>query len=246
MANNSDFNEIFENNINPFDESLDKDSLYNIIIAKPVPENLANFLLNIEKNGEVLRKQFITECAEDQNRFDKPIKKKQVINFAGAPKKKKITLGNKVIELRMQRDLFGRLLGISMTNKVDTEKIIVDAQVVVRCSDSNILIIFLVNLDHLNASLKLWIQWGVGNHERLISINDLYQDLCTSLSKALPCFHAITGCDYTPAFFRKEPTLLENQNTKQDDDYDDIDNNGSSDNDDDYEDASVFCDTFTE
>ncbi|GFS49513.1 uncharacterized protein TNCV_2968181 [Trichonephila clavipes] len=44
----------------------------------------------------------------------------------------------------------------------------------------------------------------------------------------------------------KKPTPLENQNTKQDDDYDDIDNNGSSDNDDDFEDASVFCDTFTE
>ncbi|GFV61712.1 uncharacterized protein TNCV_188701 [Trichonephila clavipes] len=44
----------------------------------------------------------------------------------------------------------------------------------------------------------------------------------------------------------KKPTLLENQNTKQGDDYDDIDNNGSSDNDDDYEDASDFCDTFTE
>ncbi|GFX49058.1 uncharacterized protein TNCV_786141 [Trichonephila clavipes] len=71
----SDFNEIFENNINPFDESLDKDSLYNFATAKPVPENVANFLLNIEKNGEDLRKQFITECAEDQNRFDKPIKK---------------------------------------------------------------------------------------------------------------------------------------------------------------------------
>ncbi|GFX48529.1 uncharacterized protein TNCV_584281 [Trichonephila clavipes] len=51
----SDFNEIFENNINPFDESLDKDSLYNIATAKPVPENVANFLLNIEKNGEDLR-----------------------------------------------------------------------------------------------------------------------------------------------------------------------------------------------
>ncbi|GFT96991.1 uncharacterized protein TNCV_5107771 [Trichonephila clavipes] len=66
----SDFNEIFETNINPFDESL-----YNIATAKPVSENVANFLLNIEKNGEDLRKQFITECAEDQNRFDKPIKK---------------------------------------------------------------------------------------------------------------------------------------------------------------------------
>ncbi|GFS88956.1 uncharacterized protein TNCV_5038021 [Trichonephila clavipes] len=55
----SDFNEIFENNINPFDESLDKDSLYNIttiyIYTKSVPENVANFLLNIEKNGEYLR-----------------------------------------------------------------------------------------------------------------------------------------------------------------------------------------------
>ncbi|GFU25149.1 uncharacterized protein TNCV_3360601 [Trichonephila clavipes] len=71
----SDFNEIFENNINPFDESLDKDSLYNIATAKPVSENVTNFLLNIEKNGEDLRKQFITECADDQNKFDKPIKK---------------------------------------------------------------------------------------------------------------------------------------------------------------------------
>ncbi|GFT55474.1 uncharacterized protein TNCV_4957611 [Trichonephila clavipes] len=52
----SDFNEIFENNFNPFDESLDKDSLYNISTAKPVPENVVNFLLNIEKNGEDLRK----------------------------------------------------------------------------------------------------------------------------------------------------------------------------------------------
>ncbi|GFV03419.1 uncharacterized protein TNCV_596271 [Trichonephila clavipes] len=82
-------------------------------------------------------------------------------------------------------------------------QISVDAQVVVRCSDSDILIILLGNLDHLNASLKLWNQWGVGNHERLISINDLYQDLGISLSKALPCFHAMTGCDYTPEFFRK-------------------------------------------
>ncbi|GFY58280.1 uncharacterized protein TNIN_444071 [Trichonephila inaurata madagascariensis] len=251
----ADFIEIFEKNINPFDENLDKDSLYNIATAKPVLENVANFLLNIEKNGEDLRKHFITECTEDQDRFDKPTKKNQVLNFAGAPKKKKLTLGNKVIELRMQRDLFSRLLGISMTNKVDIEKvlgfpltpiptsmcqadgsicktdkaqlievfekkvskvnqqslffdisILYDKHCCSSCCtllDSDILIILLGNLDHLNASLKFWIQWGVGNHERLISINDLYQDLGISLSKVLPCFHAITGCDYTPVFFRK-------------------------------------------
>ncbi|GFU43972.1 uncharacterized protein TNCV_1878511 [Trichonephila clavipes] len=68
----ADFIEIFEKNINPYDENLDKDTLYNIATAKLVPENVANFLLNIEKNGEDIRKQFITECAEDQDRFDKP------------------------------------------------------------------------------------------------------------------------------------------------------------------------------
>jgi len=69
-----------------------------------------------------------------------------------------------------------------------------DAQVVVRCSNSDILIILLGNMDYLNPCLKLWIQWSVRNHERLINVNELYQVLGISLSKALPCFHAITGC----------------------------------------------------
>ncbi|GFW09389.1 uncharacterized protein TNCV_2066471 [Trichonephila clavipes] len=57
----ADFSEIFENNINPFDESLNKDSLYNIATAQPVPENVANFLLNIEKKVEDLRKLLVTK-----------------------------------------------------------------------------------------------------------------------------------------------------------------------------------------
>lgn len=79
----------------------------------------------------------------------------------------------------------------------------VDAEVLVRASDTDILIILLGNMDHLNASLKLWMNLGVGNHERIININEIYKILGNSLSKALPCFHALTGCDYTPAFFRK-------------------------------------------
>ncbi|CAH1963772.1 unnamed protein product [Acanthoscelides obtectus] len=58
-------------------------------------------------------------------------------------------------------------------------------------------------MDHLNAFLMIWINNGVGNHQRYVNVNELYRILGDSLSKALPCFHAITGCDYTPAFFRK-------------------------------------------
>lgn len=79
----------------------------------------------------------------------------------------------------------------------------VDAEVVIRCSDTDILLILLGIMDHLNASLKLWINLGVGKHERFISLNEIYEILGNSLSKALPCFHALTGCNYTPAFFRK-------------------------------------------
>ena len=113
--------EILEKNCNPFDPNLDNENLYNIATSKPVSPEIADYLLNIEENGEALRNQFINECSEDKSRFDKPIKKNRVFNFAEAPKKKKLTLGNKVVELRMQRDLFGR---ISLTHKVDIEKVL--------------------------------------------------------------------------------------------------------------------------
>ncbi|CAH1100730.1 unnamed protein product [Psylliodes chrysocephalus] len=78
-----------------------------------------------------------------------------------------------------------------------------EADVVIRCSDSDILVILLGNMDHLSASLKLWINMGVGNHQRYVNINDMYNILGSTISKALPGFHTMTGYDYTPAVFRK-------------------------------------------
>lgn len=356
-----------------------------------------------------MREQFINECAVNSDRFEKPIKKLQILNFAAAPKKRKVFLNNKVVELRMQRNIFGRMLGISLSHKVDIEKVLTypltpvptsmchtdgsicktdkaqltkliekkaaicdkviqqpsyfdiavldgffmlhlmkeipktydgiskkvlsmickfnatridiifdqyftpsikdcertrrnestsqvligpnqirphnfiaqlkntqfktalvkffihhwstddmvpfinnkivhlsfdqcycyrvennkvnmmkddnltcekheeadsrivynicqinfNAEIVVRCSDSDILIILLGNMDHLKAPLKLWVNMGVGNHERYINVNQLHSILGCSISKALPGFHAVTGCDYIPAFFRK-------------------------------------------
>lgn len=88
----SNFVEIFEKNLNPFDPILGKNDLYNIATGKPVTSEVAGFLLNIEENGDILRKQFTHECVNNEDRFDKPIKKNQVLNFAAAPKKKKLSL----------------------------------------------------------------------------------------------------------------------------------------------------------
>lgn len=45
-------------------------------------------------------------------------------NFAVGGKKKKLAMGGKVHEVRMQRDLFGHLLAVSLEKKIDLAKIL--------------------------------------------------------------------------------------------------------------------------
>ncbi|KAG8177889.1 hypothetical protein JTE90_001720 [Oedothorax gibbosus] len=88
-------------------------------------EPVEKFLLNIEENGEIKRKTFFTECEQqDDGRFEESIKKTPINNFSiDYAKKRKTKLGGKVQEVRVQRDFFGRILGISIDNKVDMAKI---------------------------------------------------------------------------------------------------------------------------
>lgn len=61
--------------IDPFDVGVPKELLINISSGKAASEPVENFLLNIERNGEMQRKSFIAECEADVNRFEKSIKK---------------------------------------------------------------------------------------------------------------------------------------------------------------------------
>lgn len=77
-------------------------------------------LSGVEKNGESQRITFTTECRV-QDRFDKSISKNKIINFE-AKNKKKVKINGKVQEIRIQRDVFGRLLYASLENDIDLEK----------------------------------------------------------------------------------------------------------------------------
>jgi len=67
-----------------------------------------------------LREKFISNCAIDSSRFEKPIEKQKILNFSQENIKKKIgTTVGKVQEIRMQRNLFGRMLGISLEKQID-------------------------------------------------------------------------------------------------------------------------------
>lgn len=78
-----------------------------------------------------------------------------------------------------------------------------DSNVVIRCSDTDILIIALGNMQFTNENVKIWLKVGVGNNERYINVSKLYELLGPDLSRALPAFHAFTGCDFNPAYFKK-------------------------------------------
>ncbi|XP_041981090.1 uncharacterized protein LOC121736526 [Aricia agestis] len=118
------FTRTLQQYMNPFDNSLDADKLYNITTGEAAAQNITDFLLNVESRGETLRNNFITEVEERHARFNEPIKKNPVFTFSTVKKKKKVVLGGKVQELRLQRDLFGRLLALSLEKKISIEKVL--------------------------------------------------------------------------------------------------------------------------
>lgn len=62
-------------------------------------------------------------------------------------------------------------------------------------------------MKQLKGNVKIWIELGVSNNQRFINISKLHQSLGRSVSRGLPGFHALTGCDYNPALFRKGKKL---------------------------------------
>lgn len=85
------------------------------------------------------------------------------------------------------------------------------------CSDTDILIILLGNLHKISKESKVFIVSGTQKNRLVINVTALYETLEPELCKSLMAFHALTGCDYNPSFFRRAKTnpykvLLKNKN----------------------------------
>ena len=75
--------------------------------------------------------------------------------------------------------------------------------VVVRSCDTDVFVILLHHADTIGANL--WMDTGVSskNTRRVINISQLATTLTPLVWRALPAFHAFTGCDFTASFVRK-------------------------------------------
>ncbi|XP_054725586.1 uncharacterized protein LOC129235656 [Anastrepha obliqua] len=61
----------------------------------------------------------------------------------------------------------------------------------------------LANMIHVQHNSKVYIQTGVWNKQRIIDVSTLHEKLGEIMCQSLPGFHALTGCDFNPALFRK-------------------------------------------
>ncbi|KAG1648372.1 hypothetical protein GQR58_029891 [Nymphon striatum] len=75
--------------------------------------------------------------------------------------------------------------------------------VVVRATDTDIMVILLYHARQLNANMWMDLGHSADNTRRYAHITTLANHIDPVLCKALPGYHALTGCDYTSSFFRK-------------------------------------------
>lgn len=79
-----------------------------------------------------------------------------------------------------------------------------ESRFMIRCTDTDILVIILANLEKVLKTYKNTVIWITsGSDESKFNVNSLYTQLGAPVCKSLPVFLALTGCDYNPAFFKK-------------------------------------------
>ena len=113
-----------EDTMNPF-QNNPEDKLYCLSTGQAASNEVQSDLTNLEEKGVLLYQEFIKECQEDPTRFERPLKKRKIKNFASDTSKTKLRTKDQTIkEVRCTRDLFGRLLYLGVTQNLDLKSIL--------------------------------------------------------------------------------------------------------------------------
>ena len=81
--------------------------------------------------------------------------------------------------------------------------------ILVRASDTDVLVILLGYLGkcppEVSSESQIVKDCGVGKNRQLVNVTAVQEKLeptCSGLIAATPGYHALTGCDFTSAFYR--------------------------------------------
>ncbi|KAK6169757.1 hypothetical protein SNE40_020746 [Patella caerulea] len=105
------------------------------------------------------------------------------------------------------------LLGISPCNHEEADtRILLHAahaarnghvKILIRTVDTDVVVLaVMISSAILQANTELWIAFGTGKHFRYLAAHEMSSSLGPEKSRALPMFHALTGCDTVSSFAR--------------------------------------------
>ena len=92
---------------------------------KQASNKTKEFLLNVTSIGKQIQDQFIKECSENSNRFEnEAIRRTKMDTFATEGAKQVVKSNGKLKEVKMERDLFGKILCLALQQKIDTSEVL--------------------------------------------------------------------------------------------------------------------------
>ena len=80
------------------------------------------------------------------------------------------------------------------------------SKIMVSTVDTDVVVILLgthSELEHYSPGVQVWVEFGKGKHMRYYHVNVIHEALGREVSRSLPFFHALTGCDSTSQFVGK-------------------------------------------
>eukprot|EP00794_Sanderia_malayensis_P013273 gene13273-14641_t len=101
--------------LNPFNDEIEKEKLYNLVSGCPVSEEITESLLNLEKSRKDAMKSFEERLTSESpcELFFDPLRRNKYKSWNDAIKKAKIQKNGKLHELVFQRDILGILAASS-------------------------------------------------------------------------------------------------------------------------------------
>ena len=115
---------LIKETMNPFSD-VQPNLLFNLGSGKAASQETTNFLLHVFDYGNNARDRFVDECAKYPAHFMKSITRTAIKTFASEGKKFRLKqLYGKVKEIKQETNLMGRLLCLSLQQKIDMQLVL--------------------------------------------------------------------------------------------------------------------------
>ena len=116
---------IINSKFKPFLPTVNQISLFNLKTGKQGSKPTEAYLLTVLEEGNSNRHTYVEQCQKRGDRFEEPIKKSKISNFAteNFSKKNKSTQASKFHQAKGTLDIFYRLLFFPFTKQIDVKRI---------------------------------------------------------------------------------------------------------------------------